>query len=54
MFDYHHFFRYSHLEPSSVEGNILDALDGAVVKDVRHEEQTSYLFNCWGLKQVER
>ena len=44
----------SHLKPRSVEGDVFDALDGAVVKDIRHEEQASYLFNCWGLKQVER
>ena len=46
--------RHPNLEPGSVEGDILDTLDGAVVQDVRHEEQASYLFNCWGLKQVER
>ena len=46
--------RHPNLEPGSVEGDILDTLDGAVVQDVRHEEQACYLFNCWGLKQVER
>ena len=42
---------YSHLKASPVEGDVGDPLDGAIVQNVRDQEQTSYLFNSWGLKQ---
>ena len=43
----------SHLKSSPIEGNVGHTLDGAIVEDIRDQEQSSYLFNCWGLKQVE-
>jgi hypothetical protein len=42
---------FSHLETGSVEGDVGDPLDGAVVQDVRYQEQSSYLFYDRGLKQ---
>jgi hypothetical protein len=45
------YFKVSYLEACPVEGDVGDALDGAVVKDVGYQEQASYLFNDWGLKQ---
>ena len=43
----------SHLKSCPVEGDVGHTLDGAIVEDIRYQEQSSYLFNCWGLKQVE-
>ena len=43
----------SHLKSRPVEGDVCHALDGAIVENIRYQEQSSYLFNCWGLKQVE-
>ena len=44
---------YSYLKSCPVEGDIGDTFGCAIVEDIRYQEQASYLFNCWGLKQVE-
>ena len=43
----------SHLKSCPVEGDVGHPLDRAIVEDIGYQEQSSYLFNCWGLKQVE-
>ena len=43
----------SNLKSCPVEGDVGDPLDSAVVENIRYQEQSSYLFNSWGLKQVD-
>ena len=45
--------RKSNLKCSSVEGDVGNSFDSAVVQDIRYQEQPSYLFNDWGLNQIK-
>ena len=44
----------TNLKTSSVEGDVCHPFDCTIVQYVRNQEQSSYLFNSWGLKQVDR